>query len=109
MDATNSDEEALTGGNASASVVRIGDTVRKPWLPTTHLTPVGCADFRPMADRRWDLLMAARPELASANVHDGVQRVEYVSAFPDQQEFAVWAVDTGIVGFMLGWFLAKRR
>ncbi|QGN57392.1 phosphotransferase [Tetrasphaera sp. HKS02] len=29
---------SLTGGNASASVVRIGDTVRKPWLPTTDLT-----------------------------------------------------------------------
>jgi tRNA A-37 threonylcarbamoyl transferase component Bud32 len=31
-------EEALTGGNASASVVRIGDTVRKPWLPSTERT-----------------------------------------------------------------------
>ena len=31
-------EEALTGGNASASVARVGDTVRKPWLPTTELT-----------------------------------------------------------------------
>ncbi len=31
-------EEALTGGNASASVVRIGDTVRKPWLPSTQRT-----------------------------------------------------------------------
>jgi tRNA A-37 threonylcarbamoyl transferase component Bud32 len=30
------DEEPLSGGNASASVVRIGDTVRKPWLPTTE-------------------------------------------------------------------------
>jgi tRNA A-37 threonylcarbamoyl transferase component Bud32 len=29
-------EDALAGGNASASVVRIGDTVRKPWLPTTE-------------------------------------------------------------------------
>lgn len=38
MSATNSDEESLTGGNASASVVRIGDTVRKPWLPTTERT-----------------------------------------------------------------------
>lgn len=32
------DEEPLSGGNASASVVRIGDTVRKPWLPTTERT-----------------------------------------------------------------------
>jgi Ser/Thr protein kinase RdoA (MazF antagonist) len=38
MGVTNSDEEMLTGGNASASVVRIGHTVRKPWLPTTELT-----------------------------------------------------------------------
>lgn len=29
-------EEALTGGNASGSVVRVGDTVRKPWLPSTE-------------------------------------------------------------------------
>lgn len=32
------DEELLTGGNASASVLRVGDTVRKPWLPTTNST-----------------------------------------------------------------------
>lgn len=32
------DDEPLTGGNASARVVRIGDTVRKPWLPTTERT-----------------------------------------------------------------------
>ncbi len=32
------DEESLSGGNASASVVRIGDTVRKPWLPSTERT-----------------------------------------------------------------------
>lgn len=38
MGAPNHGEEPLTGGNASASVVRIGDTVRKPWLPTTELT-----------------------------------------------------------------------
>lgn len=38
MSTTNSDEESLTGGNASASVVRIGDTVRKPWLSTTERT-----------------------------------------------------------------------
>ena len=43
-----------------------------------------------MADRRWHLLMAARPKLVSAFVRDGVQQVEYVSAFPDQDEFAVW-------------------
>ncbi|GAB2495924.1 aminoglycoside phosphotransferase family protein [Luteococcus sediminum] len=29
------DEEVLAGGNASGRVVRIGDTVHKPWLPTT--------------------------------------------------------------------------
>ena len=31
-------EEVLSGGNASGSVVRIGDTVRKPWLPTSERT-----------------------------------------------------------------------
>ena len=32
------DEEPLSGGNASGRVVRIGDSVRKPWLPTTDRT-----------------------------------------------------------------------
>ena len=32
------DAERLTGGNASGEVVRIGDTVHKPWLPTTERT-----------------------------------------------------------------------
>lgn len=31
-------EELLAGGNASGRVVRIGDTVRKPWLPTSGRT-----------------------------------------------------------------------
>lgn len=31
-------EVPLTGGNASEGVVRVGDTVRKPWLPTTART-----------------------------------------------------------------------
>jgi len=29
-------EEALTGGNASKAVIRVGETVRKPWLATTE-------------------------------------------------------------------------
>lgn len=29
------DEQPLEGGNATAGVVRVGDTVRKPWGPTT--------------------------------------------------------------------------
>lgn len=37
-DDTRDHEDPLVGGNASASVVRIGDTVRKPWLPTTERT-----------------------------------------------------------------------
>lgn len=32
------EEEVLRGGNASARVVRIGKTVRKPWMPTTERT-----------------------------------------------------------------------
>lgn len=31
-------EESLEGGNAAEGVVRLGDTVRKPWLPTTAAT-----------------------------------------------------------------------
>jgi hypothetical protein len=50
--ATNSDEEALIGGNAAASVVRIGDIVHKPWLQTTELT---VAYMRALRDRGIDL------------------------------------------------------
>lgn len=32
------DEHDLTGGNATESVVRVGHTVRKPWLSTTENT-----------------------------------------------------------------------
>lgn len=32
---TGTEETPLTGGNAAVGVVRVGDTVRKPWLPTT--------------------------------------------------------------------------
>lgn len=35
------DEEVLTGGNASGAVVRVGDTVRKPWTDATE----SVADF----------------------------------------------------------------
>ena len=49
---TNSSEEALTGGNASASVVRIGDTVRKPWLRSTERT---VAYMRALRDRGIDI------------------------------------------------------
>lgn len=52
MGAKNSDEEALTGGNASARVVRIGKTVHKPWQPTTELT---VAYMRALRDRGIDL------------------------------------------------------
>ncbi|MFC7624876.1 phosphotransferase [Microlunatus sp. GCM10028923] len=49
-------EEPLTGGNASAEVVRVGSTVRKPWLPTTpsvhgyvtHLIAAGIDAPRPL-------------------------------------------------------------
>lgn len=35
MTLAGAEEVPLTGGNASGAVVRIGATVRKPWLPTT--------------------------------------------------------------------------
>lgn len=38
MDDAHRGEEALGGGNASGTVVRVGDTVRKPWRPTTDRT-----------------------------------------------------------------------
>lgn len=38
MDRGEGAEELLTGGNASTAVVRVGNTVRKPWLATTERT-----------------------------------------------------------------------
>lgn len=46
------DEEALTGGNGSEGVVRVGDTVRKPWLPSTAQTVIYMDALR---DRGLDL------------------------------------------------------
>ena len=43
-----------------------------------------------MADRRWDLLTGARPELVCAFADDGVRRVEFVAAFAGQKAIAVW-------------------
>ena len=45
-------EELLAGGNASAGVVRVGDTVRKPWLPSTERT---IAFMRVLRDRGVDV------------------------------------------------------
>ena len=39
-------EEPLAGGNASAGVVRVGDTVRKPWLATTERTLAYVSELR---------------------------------------------------------------
>lgn len=39
-------EERLTGGNASGLVIRVGETVRKPWLPTTARTVEYMASLR---------------------------------------------------------------
>lgn len=52
VSATDGDEEVLTGGNASARVVRVGETVRKPWLPTTERT---IAYLRALRDRGLDV------------------------------------------------------
>ena len=38
--------EPLAGGNASGVVVRVGDTVRKPWLPTTERTVAYMLELR---------------------------------------------------------------
>ena len=43
-----------------------------------------------VSDYRWQVLANARPAFVDAFFDDGVVRVEYVSAFPDQQTFTVW-------------------
>ena len=52
VDPDEPNEELLRGGNASGSVVRVGDTVRKPWLPSTTRTIAFMAALR---DRGIDL------------------------------------------------------
>ena len=42
-----------------------------------------------VSDYRWQVLVNARPAIVAAFVDDGVVRVEYVSALPAQQPFAV--------------------
>jgi hypothetical protein len=43
-----------------------------------------------VSDFRWRVVVYARSALVAAFFDDGVVRVEYVSAFPDQQPFTVW-------------------
>lgn len=45
-DARGDQEEPLAGGNASGGVVRIGRTVRKPWLPTSERTVAYMLELR---------------------------------------------------------------
>jgi hypothetical protein len=41
-------------------------------------------------DPRWELLKRARPRLIERFTHVGVVRIEYVAAFPEQDDFYVW-------------------
>jgi hypothetical protein len=41
-------------------------------------------------DPRWELLGRATPRLIERFNHLGVVRIEYVAAFPDQDDFSVW-------------------
>lgn len=43
-----------------------------------------------MPDYRWRVLEEARSALAESLRAEGVIRVDYVAAFPDQARFAVW-------------------
>jgi Ser/Thr protein kinase RdoA (MazF antagonist) len=67
-------EEPLTGGNVAESVVRVGDTVRKPW---TASTPAVHAFLRHLADRGFD--GAQRPIGADER---GRQVLEYAPGTP---------------------------
>lgn len=49
-----------------------------------------------MSDYRWQVLEDARSALTETFLPEGVVRVEYVAAFPDQAPFAVWlGTETG--------------
>lgn len=60
-----SGEEQLAGGNASGAVVRVRDTVRKPWLATTeHVAAYlqalrATTRFIELHRERWELACAA--------------------------------------------------
>jgi Ser/Thr protein kinase RdoA (MazF antagonist) len=62
--------ERLAGGNVADAVVRIGDTVRKPWLPST---PAVHAFMRHLKERGF----AAVPEVLGRD-DEGRQMLEYV-------------------------------
>lgn len=62
-------EEELASGNAAGSVMRVGETVRKPWLATTERT---IAYLRELRDRGIDV-----PEHHGRDEH-GRQVLEYV-------------------------------
>lgn len=62
-------DQELSGGNASASVIRVGDTVRKPWLPTTDRA---IAYLRALRDNGIDV-----PEHFGVDEH-GRQVLQYV-------------------------------
>lgn len=66
---TDADEVPLTGGNVASGVVRIAETVRKPWLPTTPRVQALLAALR---DAGLDVL---RPLGRDA---EGRQVIEYV-------------------------------
>lgn len=65
-------EEPLDGGNASGAVVRVGDTVRKPWLPTTDRT---AAYLRILDARGIDVPMVRGRDGAGRQVLDFVPGV----------------------------------
>ena len=64
------EEQELTGGNASGRVVRVGDTVRKPWIANTSAVQ---SYLRALRERGVDA-----PKPLGSDQH-GRQMVEYVN------------------------------
>lgn len=83
---TGHEEVPLTGGNASASVTRIGDTVRKPWLPTTTRT---IAYLRALRERGIDVPRPDGPD------EQGRLILEYV---PGELAMHRAPLDAGLLG-----------
>lgn len=86
------EEQELTGGNASGSVVRVGDTVRKPWLANSS-----------MVQGYLSILRSSGLDVPRPLGRDGEGRnvVEYVEGIPAIDQLPLSQDDLQRVGNMI--------
>ncbi len=90
---TDGSEELLAGGNVAAAVVRVGDTVRKPW---TAATPSVHAFLRHLRERG----VPGVPAVLGRD-EQGRQVLEYVPGVPGEQGPPMTVPELGRLGAMV--------